>query len=67
MTEELIIEITPTGIKVEASGFTGDKCIKTQEELENFLTSKGINIGKRDQKRKLEQMYSTSPGTTIQR
>jgi hypothetical protein len=67
MTEQLKITITPDGIKVDASGFTVGKCIVEMDELEKYLQSVGISIVHKDQKRKLEQMYSTAPGQTVQR
>jgi hypothetical protein len=67
MTEQLKITITPDGIKVDASGFTGGKCIVEMDALEKYLQSVGIQIVTKDQKRKLEQMYSTAPGQTVQR
>jgi hypothetical protein len=67
MTEQLKITITPDGIKVDASGFTGGKCIVEQDALEKYIQSVGITAGNKDQKRKLEQMYSTAPGQTVQR
>ena len=67
MTEQLKITITPDGIKVDASGFTGGKCIVEQDALEKHIQSAGITTGNKDQKRKLEQMYSTAPGQTVQR
>lgn len=67
MVETLKIEITPKGIKVDASGFIGGKCIKTQEDLEKFLAMHGIMTKSKDQKRKLEQMYASAPGETIMR
>lgn len=67
MTEQLKITITPDGIKVDATGFTGGKCIVEQDALEKYIQSAGITAGNKDQKRKLEQMYSTAPGQTVQR
>jgi hypothetical protein len=67
MTEQLKITITPDGIKVDATGFTGGKCIVEQDALEKYIQSVGITAGNKDQKRKLEQMYSTAPGQTVQR
>lgn len=65
MTEQIKITITPTGIKVEASGFTGGKCIVEQDALEKFIQSAGIMTGTKEQKRKLENLYSTAPGNQV--
>ena len=58
----MTITITPDGLKVDAENFTGGKCLVLQEDLEKYLNSQGIQIGKKHQKRKMESMYATAPG-----
>lgn len=66
MAEQLKITITPEGIKVDATGFTGGKCLVEQDALEKFISqTAGIATGAKNQKRKLEQMYSTTPGQQV--
>ena len=65
MTEQYKVIITPDGIKFEASGFKGDKCTATQEELEKFIKSAGIMTSGKDVKRKLELSYTTAPGNQV--
>jgi len=63
MSQKLVITITPEGIKVDAAGFTGGKCIVEQDALERFLNqTAGITTKGKTQKKKLEQMYHTAPG-----
>jgi hypothetical protein len=63
--QSLKITITPDGIKVDAEGFTGGKCIVEQDALEAFIQQAGIQTGNKAQKKKLEQMYQTSPGNQV--
>lgn len=65
MAQKLTITITPDGIKVDAAGFTGGKCIVEQDALENFIKQQGIQTAGKTQKKKLEQMYSTAPGNQV--
>lgn len=66
--EEMVIIILPDGkIQIEASGYTGGKCTVELEKFEEYLKKKGYGIDGKEQKRKLEQMYSSAPGQTIQR
>jgi hypothetical protein len=67
MTEQLKITITPDGIKVDASGFTGGKCIVEQDALEKYIQSAGITAGNKDQKRKLELMMLGQISNKVQR
>ena len=66
MSEQLKITITPDGIKVDAEGFTGGKCIVEQDALEEFIQNAGIQTRGKDQKRKLEMNYATAPGNHIE-
>ena len=63
--QSLKITITPTGIKVDAEGFTGGKCIVEQDALEAFIQQAGIQTSNKAQKKKLEQMYQTAPGNQV--
>ena len=63
--QSLTITITPDGIKVDANGFQGGKCIVEMDALENFIQTAGITTKAKDQKKKLEQMYSTAPGNQV--
>lgn len=66
--ETIKIIITPEGYKVEASGFTGGKCLVEQGELEKYLNQQaGISTVKKNQKRKLEQCYEKAPGQQVKR
>jgi hypothetical protein len=68
MVETIKITISPDGMKVDAAGFTGGKCLVEQGELEKFLTQQaGITVSKKNQKRKLEQQYQTAPGQQVKR
>lgn len=62
MTEQIKITITPDGMKIDAEGFTGGKCLKVQEDLEKFMQNAGISATGKQQKKKLELMYETAPG-----
>jgi hypothetical protein len=65
MSEQLTITITPTGIKIDAAGYTGNKCVVEQDALEKFLIqTAGVSTRNKDQKRKLEVSYSKTPGNT---
>lgn len=63
--QKMTITITPDGIKVDAEGFTGGKCIVEQDALENFIRQAGIQTANKAQKKKLEQMYQTPPGNQV--
>lgn len=58
------IEITPKGLKVEASGYAGKECQKDLEDLEAFLKAEGIDIRLTDQKLKAEA-YATATQTNM--
>ena len=66
MSEQLTITITPEGLKIDAAGYTGDKCIVAQDALEKFLMqTAGVSSGNRNTKRKLEVSYQKSPGNQV--
>ena len=61
--EKLVITISPDGtMKVDAAGFVGGKCITEQDAMEAFIQQQGIKTAGKQQKKKLEQMYSKAPG-----
>ena len=63
--QKIVVTITPDGMKIDAEGFTGGQCIVEQDALENYLRQKGIEQTGKQQKKKLEQMYSSAPGHQV--
>jgi hypothetical protein len=64
--QTLTITIKPDGsMTVDAAGFVGGKCTVEQDALEAFIQTAGITTTAKDQKKKLEQMYSTAPGNQV--
>jgi len=54
MAKELEIEITRTGMKVDAKGFTGNECNMIVDEIEAAMVEAGVEVQKKDRKVKAE-------------
>ena len=66
MTQTYKIEITPTGMHVDAAGFKGNSCTVLEDELEAWIEKEaGITVAAKTQKKKLEQCYHTAPGHQV--
>ena len=59
-----VVDITPDGISIEASGFIGNACLKELDEFQRILAEVGIKTDLTNQKKKAE-MYAT-PATHLQ-
>ena len=55
-----VVDITPDSITIDASGFSGNACIKELDEIKRILAEIGIETNITDQKKKSE-MYATQP------
>ena len=52
---EIILSVTPDGMKLEAKGYTGGECLKDLEAVKKELAEKyGIHMEQKDQKLKAE-------------
>lgn len=67
MANELIIEITPEGIKIEAAGFTGGACLAELDEFRKMLAELGIETDVSDQQLKREAMLASGEGAEQRR
>jgi len=66
MAEELEVEISPDGIKVEAKGYKGGMCLKDLEKIVQGLAGLGITMEQTEQQKKPE-FYQSARNTQQQR
>lgn len=67
MAEEYLIDITPDGISMNATGFRDRACLKELAEIERMLKDLGIETSLVDQKLKREAMLAESDPQTTRR
>jgi uncharacterized protein (UPF0128 family) len=67
MAEEYTIEITPDGIKLDATGFPNKSCLKELAEIERMLKDLGIETELVNQNLKREAMLAENTPQTARR
>ncbi len=64
--KQMKFTITPDGIKVEASGYTGGKCLTDLKDFEKHMRSIGVTCNEKSQEKKSEVYVTDSTIETTQ-